>query len=118
MKKNLFYLPILLFCSTALSSCAGAEFLESDKECSLDEKFNFDDLDITLSSNYTAFIFQDTYSDQNGSAVIKMPVSVRNNKNEPHSLNLFYYSAYGSKNIELSRFLYKRFGGVWNRTGV
>lgn len=67
----------------------------------LDTPFTFDDLEITISSNYSFVTLDNKFSKLNNSSVIKIPVTVKNLKNETHSLNMFYISFFGSQGIEL-----------------
>ena len=36
-----------------------------------------------------------------GKTVVKLPITVKNIKDETHSLNMFYYSIFGTEGIEL-----------------
>ncbi len=72
-----------------------------NNEYKVDVPFVFDDLEITISSDYTFSKINNTYSEYNNKAVVRIPVTIKNLKNETHSLNMFYYSLYGSKGIEL-----------------
>lgn len=73
----------------------------SKKEYKLNEPFKFDDLEITISSNYEFSSIDNEYSEHNNNPVVKIPVTVKNLKNETHSLNMFYYTFLGSKGTEL-----------------
>lgn len=75
---------------------------------SFDEKFEFDDLEITIGSNYTFTTIDNRYSDYYGKDIIKLPITVKNLSNETHSLNMFYYSIYGSQGTEI-----KNVGGIY-----
>lgn len=63
----------------------------------LGETFKFDDLEITLGKNYSFNKVDNQFSDDHQKDVLKVPVTVKNLKNETHGLNTFYYSFYGSK---------------------
>lgn len=72
-------------------------FYSNDGKYKLNETFKFDDLEITFSDKYSFTKVKNEYSDHNGKTVVKIPVTVKNLKNETHSLNMFYYNVYGSK---------------------
>ena len=76
---------------------------EEKKELSFGSTFTFDDLEITIGNaeNITWAKIENQYSDKNGADVIVLPVTVKNLKDETHSLNMFYYSFYGSAETEL-----------------
>lgn len=67
----------------------------------LNETFKFDDLEITIEDNISYTTLSNIFSDYNGKTVVKIPVTVKNVKDEAHSLNMFYYKIYGSQGIEL-----------------
>ena len=61
----------------------------------------FDDLEITSGTDYHFETLSNEYSDLNGRSVIVLPVTVKNLKEETHSLNMFYYTFFGSQGQEL-----------------
>lgn len=65
------------------------------------ETFEFDNLEITIGSDYTTTTVSNQFSEHNGSTVVKVPITVKNLSSETHSLNMFYYSIFGSKGTEL-----------------
>lgn len=67
----------------------------------LGKAFKFDDLEITIGSEFTYTIVDNKYSDHHQKEVIKIPVTVKNLSEETHGLNMFYYDFYGSKGTEL-----------------
>lgn len=67
------------------------------KSYGFDEKFTFDDLEITIGKDYSFTKIKNQFSDDNGKDVVKLPVTVKNLKDETHGLNMFYYTVYGSK---------------------
>lgn len=69
---------------------------------SLDKAFTFDDLEIIVSSKISIVKNNDEYSDNYGKNVVKIPITVKNLKNETHSLNMFYFKIFGSKGIEVN----------------
>ncbi len=71
------------------------------KNPKLNEVFVFDDLEITLGSDISFTKLKNRYSENNGKDVVKMPITVKNIKNETHGLNMFYYNIYGSQGTEV-----------------
>lgn len=67
----------------------------------LDKAFNFDDLEITIGSSYSFVAIDNHYSEHHNSSVVKLPVTIKNLKDETHSLNMFYFNLFGSKGTEL-----------------
>lgn len=74
----------------------------SDKIISLGEMFTFDDLEITLGNDISFTKINNQFSDYNGQDVVKVPITIKNIKDETHSLNMFYYSIYGANGTQLS----------------
>lgn len=68
----------------------------------VDKMFVFDDLEITISSDYSFTTVNNQFSEYNGQDVIKIPVTIKNIKDETHSLNMFFYELYGSQGTQLS----------------
>lgn len=68
---------------------------------SVNKPFTFDDLEITISDKYSFDTIDNEFSEYDKQTVIKLPVTIKNLKNETHSLNMFYYSFFGSKGTEL-----------------
>lgn len=66
------------------------------------EKFVFDNLELTFKSDYLSTSIESMFSEKDGMKVVGVPVLMTNKKNEPHSLNLFYVSYYGPQGTELS----------------
>lgn len=107
---------ILLLASTfALSGCfdGGSSHGESGEggggnvptktTFTLGETFRFDDLDLTFSTEYVSTTIKNQFAEKNGAKVIGVPVTVKNQKNERHSLNMFFYDQYGTKGTRLDR---------------
>lgn len=72
------------------------------EEYTTDKAFEFDNLEITIGSNYEFTTIDNQFSDEYGKDVIKLPITVKNLKDETHSLNMFSYSVFGSQGTELS----------------
>ena len=61
----------------------------------LDRTFEFDDLEITLGSDYSFKTVDKSYSDYYGKEVVKLPITVKNLSDEDNNLNIFYYTVIG-----------------------
>ena len=70
----------------------------------LDKAFKFDGLEITISSQYEFTTLDNEFSDYYNSTVVKVPVTVKNLKDETHSLNMFYINWLGSTGTEVENF--------------
>jgi hypothetical protein len=66
----------------------------------LNSAFTFDDLEITIKDEYSFDTINNKYSENYGQTVVKIPITIKNLKNETHSLNLFYISFFGSQGAE------------------
>lgn len=101
MKKNLkgLLLVLVLFLSvTLITGCTG----EAEKKLvGLGETFTFDDLEITLGNDISFTTINNEFSEDNGKAVVRIPITVKNLKSETHSLNMFYFKAFGANGTEL-----------------
>ena len=71
------------------------------KSYSYNETFEFDDLEITIGSNYTFTTVDNKYSEHYQKTIVKLPITIKNIKDETHSLNLFYYNIFGSNGTEV-----------------
>ena len=76
---------------------------ESKTSYGLGDTFIFDELEITVGSTVSFGKITNKYSDYKGKTVIKIPVTIKNLKDETHQLNYFYCKTFGSKGIELER---------------
>lgn len=97
--KGLFIVLALFLTVTLITGCT-SESGDSDskkKSYGLGETFTFDDLEITLGSDISFTTIKNDYSEYNGKDVIKLPITVKNLKDETHGLNMFYYKVYGSQ---------------------
>ena len=61
----------------------------------LDKTFEFDDLELTLGSDYSFKTINKSYSDYYGKEVVKLPITVKNLSDEDKHLNMFYYTVIG-----------------------
>lgn len=67
---------------------------------SFDETFEFNDLEITIGSNYSFTKVDNQFSEHHKKEVVKLPITVKNIKEETHSLNMFYYNIFAPSGIE------------------
>ncbi len=61
----------------------------------LDKTFEFDDLELTLGSDYSFKTINKSYSDYYGKEIVKLPITVKNLSDEDKHLNMFYYTVIG-----------------------
>ena len=103
--KNVLIIVTLILSITILTGCgseSSSDGGDSKKNSyTLGETFNFDDLEITLGKDYSFTTIDNEYSENYGADVIKLPITVKNLKEETHGLNMFYYSVFGSKGTEV-----------------
>jgi len=101
MKKSLKRICLallILIAGAVLTGCTGET---ENKAVGLGETFVFDDLEITLGKEIKFTKIDNEFSDHNGKTVVKMPITVKNIKEETHSLNLFYYTVYGANGSQV-----------------
>lgn len=100
MKKylNAFVLVLVLFLSITLIT--GCTSTKDNKSIGLGETFIFDELEITLGKDISFTKIDNEYSDYYGKTVVKLPITVKNLKDETHSLNMFYYNVFGASGTE------------------
>lgn len=67
------------------------------KTIGFNDTFEFDDLEMSISSDYIFDTVSNKYSSYYGSEYIKLPITVKNINDETHGLNMFFYKVYGSK---------------------
>lgn len=101
-------LALVTGCSSSASSDDNKDSEETtEKETTkknyygLGDTFTFDDLEITMGTEITFVTLDNQYSDLNGSTIAKIPVTVKNLKDETYILNLFYINIFGSQGREL-----------------
>ena len=112
--KHIKTLLLLLASTFALSGCfdggssqggggeGGGGNVPSKTSFTLGETFRFDDLDLTFSTEYFCTKIKDSYSEYNGSKVIGVPVTVKNQGSDRNHLNPFLYDQYGTKGTRLN----------------
>jgi hypothetical protein len=74
---------------------------EEKNEYAVNETFKFNNLEITIGKEYTFTTIDNKYSDYYKKDVIKIPINIKNIKDERHSLNMFYYSVFGINGTEI-----------------
>lgn len=74
---------------------------ETKKNPSLGDTITFDGLELTFDETYSFATLDNSFSEYNGMDVIRLGVNVKNVSNEKNSLNMFFYSLFGSKGVEL-----------------
>ena len=92
-------LVIAVFLSVTLITGCGVK--EENKTVGLGETFTFDDLEITIGKDIGFDTIDNEFSEDDGKTVVKIPVTVKNLKDETHSLNMFYYKAFGATGTEV-----------------
>lgn len=63
-----------------------------DKVYRVGQKFEFDDLEITVNDDYKFTVVDNKYSDYYNEPVVKIPVRIKNIGSENKKLNMFYFS--------------------------
>lgn len=96
--KSCLLVLAFLLSFTLLTGCGGAS---EKKIIGLGEMFTFDDLEITLGKDISFTTLKNEFSEYNGKTVVKLPITVKNIKDETHGLNMFYYNVYGSNGTEV-----------------
>ena len=97
--KGFVFALALLLSVTLITGCAGEE---GKKSLGLGDTFTFDDLEITLGKDLSFTEIKNEYSEDYGKPVVRIPITVKNLKEETHGLNMFYYKAYGANGTKLS----------------
>ena len=85
-----------------LSGCFGEGILQTKSTYGLDETFKFDDLDLTFKSDFVYGTIDNEFSEHDGERTFGIPVLMKNYKDEPHSLNMFFYDCYGPNGSKVS----------------
>lgn len=76
--------------------------LQKNKLYGLGDTILFDGLQLTFDTTYSFDSVKNEFSEFNGRSVVKLGVTVKNVSSEKNSLNMFYYSLFGSKGTELN----------------
>lgn len=67
----------------------------------LGETFEFDGFEITLDKSYSFVTLDNEFSELNGSTVIKLGATIKNNSGKTDHINQFFLTEFGSKGTEL-----------------
>lgn len=67
----------------------------------VNKPFEFDELEITIGNEISFTTLDNEFSDLNGSDVVKVPITVKNKKDESHQLNMFYLKTFGTQGTQL-----------------
>ncbi len=106
MKKNkLLLIAVMFFVSLfVITGCSSSDDIDNSKSkiYGLGETFQFDDLEITLGKDIAFTTLDNEFAEEYGKTVIKLPITVKNLKEETHSLNMFYYSVFGADGTQLN----------------
>lgn len=99
MKKTLkgLLLVLVLLSITFMTGCTSETEIST---VGLGDTFTFDDLEITIGTEIAFAKIENEFSEDNGKEVVKLPVTVKNIKDETHSLNMFYYKVFGATGTE------------------
>lgn len=95
--KKIAVIVLTLFFLLGLTGCT-----ETKKASyNVDTPFHFDDLEITVGSQISFTKVNNEFDENNGKEVIKIPITIKNLKDETHSLNMFFYKVFGSTGTEV-----------------
>lgn len=100
MKKILKGLLLVIALVLSITFITGCTAEPETSTVGLGETFTFDDLEITLGTEISFTKIENEFSEDNGKDVVKLPVTVKNIKDETHSLNMFYYKVFGATGTE------------------
>ena len=73
----------------------------TNKSIKVGDTFEFDDLEITILSDYSFTTVNNQFSEYNGKDVVKIPIKVKNISDDSNHLNMFYYNVFGTQGSEL-----------------
>lgn len=71
-----------------------------NKKYGFNQKFVFDEFEITVGSNYTFTTVNNKYSEYYEKPIIKLPVTIKNLSSETRKLNMFDYKIYDAQGVE------------------
>lgn len=117
-KRNLFIIILAIICIVVLvfgftsigssedsnksESSGKSKKTEKKTTFKLGEAFTFDDLTITVGKDYSFTKIDNEFADEYGKTIVKLPVSVKNEKDETNGLSMFDYKFFGPNGNELS----------------
>lgn len=99
-KKYKIFIASLFMALLIFSSCSSkSEVIEGND---ILEKFTFDELEITIGKNYSFDIIDNEFDKDNKKEVVKLPINVKNLKNEEHHLSMIYYTIKSPNKVKLA----------------
>lgn len=119
MKKKILSVLLILFVVIGLTGCVEESSSTSNNTSNdstssensttetkndkygLGDTITFDGLELTFDTTYSFVTVDNQFSDQNGKDVIKLGINVKNVSPDTNSLNMFYYTLFGSQGTEL-----------------
>ena len=87
--------------SKSSSSSSSASTATASGKLTFGSSFDFDDLTITIGDAYEVTTIDNQFSDWSGKDILALPITIKNNKDESHGLNMFYVTSYGSAGTKL-----------------
>jgi len=73
------------------------------KTYGFNEKFTFDNLEISIGNDYVFKTVNNRYSEYNGKTVVGVPMTIKNLSQETNHLNMFFYKIFGSSGTEVEK---------------
>src|SRR5690554_1745955 len=105
MKQKIHIFLVCTIFVLFLTACGLVEDIDTDdKVYTLGETFIFDNLEITLSSDYTFVKMQNPFDEYHGKNIFRIPITVKNLDEEINALNMFYYDVYGPNGTQIDIF--------------
>lgn len=95
MKRKIVLFGLMLLTVVMLTGCGKTDGEKGGdkKTYGFDDVVKFDDLEITIGKDYTIFLDED---DEGQKDMIKLPITIKNLKDETHGLNMFYMSIFNA----------------------
>ena len=76
------------------------------KTYGLEEKFVFNDLELRLGKNISFVTIDNIFDENNGKTVIKVPITIKNLKNESQTLSSWDYKVFNPSEVETKTYGY------------
>ena len=97
---------VFAFCAIASGKSKKDKLVQDQNgntELTLGSTFEFDDLEITVGKEISFDTLKNQFSDKDGSTVVRIPLTIKNLKDEEHHLNMFFVKIFGSKGTETDK---------------
>lgn len=97
---------VFAFCAIASGKSKKEKLVQDQNgktELTLGSTFEFDDLEITVGKEISFDTLKNQFSDKDGSTVVRIPLTIKNLKDEEHHLNMFFVKIFGSKGTETEK---------------